>query len=583
MNIVKKLPYSAFGAITYFTRGQIYKISILILLSVGIGLTTIIDRLFQQHIIDILDSTNSTSIGSVASSKLLKWVILYVSFSQLIHVLYHVYSYINNKSIIVIKNLIIDKLYNYVQYHSHRFFEENVTGNISYRITEAARSFEELFIIVSEKITRKTVISLGALTVMYTVNFWCFIVFLVWLCFFCGISLYFAKHVCYYSQQLTQNKAIVVGKIVDAISNINLIRMFVSYKLERKYLRSFIDKTLTTEQHVQIFILKLHCILGISCSIMCGCIMYTLIYLRENNSIGDFVLVLGLSIEVIRELWDVMMEVSYFYQELGNFNQCMSLLQSYIIQDAPNAQMLKVTDGSIVFRNVSFQYKEKDNIFTNQSIIIHGKQKVGLVGFSGSGKTTFISLISRLHDVIEGQIMIDGQDIRDVTQNSLRRNISLISQEPALFHRTIKDNIAYGADECSDEAIIFAAKKANIHDFIMELPEKYNTICGEGGKNLSGGQRQRIAIARAILKNAPILILDEATSALDSVTEKLIQQSLSEIMENKTVLVIAHRLSTILNMDRILVFDKGKIVEDGPHATLIRAGKLYPRLWNSQV
>ncbi|CAN0587187.1 unnamed protein product, partial [Ectocarpus sp. 12 AP-2014] len=242
---------------------------------------------------------------------------------------------------------------------------------------------------------------------------------------------------------------------------------------------------------------------------------------------------------------------------------------------------LIINDPKIEFKNVTFLFKNNDNSFNNQSVIIDACQKVGLVGFSGSGKTTFTCMIARLYEIKSGQILIDGQNIQNVTQESLRQNISIIPQEAILFHRSIKENIRYGKLEASDAEVYQAAKSAHIHEFIMNLPNGYDTICGERGNNFSGGQRQRIVIARAFLKQAPILILDEATSALDSHTEHLIQKSLQKLMLGKTVLVIAHRLSTLLNMDRILVFDKGHVVEDGSHSTLKKEGSLYKLLWNT--
>lgn len=210
-------------------------------------------------------------------------------------------------------------------------------------------------------------------------------------------------------------------------------------------------------------------------------------------------------------------------------------------------------------------------------------QKIGLVGYSGSGKSTFVNLIMRLFDIRKGEILINGQNIQYVTKNSLRQNIAFISQDPILFHRSLMENIRYGNLEANDQEVIKAAKKAHAHQFILGSPEGYNTLVGERGIKLSGGQRQRIAIARAILKNAPILILDEATSNLDSVTEALIQQSLKELMRNKTVIVIAHRLSTLLKLDRILVFEDGKIIEDGTHKDLIKRAGLYATLWDLQI
>lgn len=228
--------------------------------------------------------------------------------------------------------------------------------------------------------------------------------------------------------------------------------------------------------------------------------------------------------------------------------------------------------------------EENTNVFENFNLEIEPKTKVGLVGYSGSGKSTLINLLMRFFDIKEGNgsIEIDGQDIRNVTQESLRQNISYIPQDPILFHRTIAENIKYGKINATDEEMIEASKKACCYDFIMSLEDKFNTLVGERGVKLSGGQRQRIAIARAILKNGQILILDEATSALDSITEKEIQNALTNLMENKTVIAVAHRLSTLNNMDRIIVLDKGKIVEDGTKEQLLHNNGLFKKMWDMQ-
>jgi ATP-binding cassette subfamily B protein len=222
-------------------------------------------------------------------------------------------------------------------------------------------------------------------------------------------------------------------------------------------------------------------------------------------------------------------------------------------------------------------------IFENLSLTLEPKSKVGLVGFSGAGKTTLIKLLMRYYDVDDGSISIDGVNIKDCSQSSLRNNIALIPQDPILFHRSIKDNIKYGSLGATHDKIVKAAKVANCHEFVMDLPQGYDTLVGERGTKLSGGQCQRIGIARAVLKDAPILILDEATSALDSYTEKLIQNSLDEIMKNRTVLAIAHRLSTLQNLDRIVVLEHGKILEDGTHSALLSKGGKYAQLWKMQV
>ncbi len=258
-----------------------------------------------------------------------------------------------------------------------------------------------------------------------------------------------------------------------------------------------------------------------------------------------------------------------------------SIFSILLVQE--KIKKIKVTKGKIQFQKVHFQYENAARLFSDKSVTIQPGQKVGLVGYSGSGKTTFVNLILRLYDIQSGHILIDGQNIATVTQESLRKEIALIPQDPTLFHRSLMENIRYGQPEATDEDVMVAAQKAHAHEFIMNLPDGYHTLVGERGIRLSGGQRQRVAIARAILKNAPILILDEATSALDSITEAQIQESLAILMGGRTTLVIAHRLSTLLNMDRLLIFDQGKVIEDGTHKSLIEKKGLYQSLWKAQV
>jgi ATP-binding cassette subfamily B protein len=250
--------------------------------------------------------------------------------------------------------------------------------------------------------------------------------------------------------------------------------------------------------------------------------------------------------------------------------------------DQPTASELKVATGEIRFENVSFHYGE-NALFSNKYAHIRGGEKVGLVGFTGAGKSTFISLILRFFPLHGGKILIDGQEIAGVTLKSLRRQIALIPQDPVLFHRTIRENISYGKPDATEGEIMAAAGLAHCDEFIQNIPGGYEARVGERGTKLSGGEKQRIAIARAILMDAPILILDEATSSLDSLTEKYIQDSLETLMQNRTTLVIAHRLSTLSRMDRLLVFDRGKIVEEGMHTDLLGKGGLYARMWAMQV
>lgn len=568
----------------FFLKPEKIRLGIFVLLSIIAGIIPSVDSILLQKIIDTIQAFPDHEAGGLLSVVTF-WAIIYAVWWESLNTLWRVYDYVYLKSMPLIKGNIVDEIYNYTQYHQHKFFQENMAGHITNRITEGARSFEMIFSILTEKIIRKLAMITFALITMYFVHYIFAIIFLCWMLVFIGISAFFSGTINKYSTRYARNKSIVAGKIVDSISNISAIRIFTSHKFEREYIHRYIDETAESEKEMQWFMFKLRYFLGVSCTIMIFSIIYYISILRSGLliSIGDCVLIITLCLAVVDDIWDLTQEVGDIFEEIGSFKQSMSLIEPYLMIDNKDAEILKVSKGSIEFKNVTFQYNNNANIFKDKSVFIEGKQKVGLVGFSGSGKTTFVSLITRLYDIENGKILIDDQDIKKVTQDSLRRNISVIPQEPILFHRTVMENILYGKKNATEEEVIAAAKLAHIHDFITSLPEGYNTFCGERGNNLSGGQRQRVVIARAILKNAPILILDEATSALDSNTESLIQESLSYLMKNKTVLVIAHKLSTLLNMDRILVFDKGSIVEDGNHDTLLKNGKLYKKLWASEV
>jgi ATP-binding cassette subfamily B protein len=269
---------------------------------------------------------------------------------------------------------------------------------------------------------------------------------------------------------------------------------------------------------------------------------------------------------------------------IGKCNQCLKKLFTPIeIKNSNQSKSLVVKHGKIIFDKVQFYYKDTEPLFQNKTVIIQPGEKIGLVGYSGSGKTTFINLLLRLYDVISGRILIDGHDVCEITQDSLHSAIGIIPQDPSLFHRSIMENIRYGLLDATDHEVIEAAKYANIDEFIVKLSQGYQTLVGERGIKLSCGQRQRIAIARIILKKPQILILDEATSQLDSITENTITNALNKLMQGKTTLVIAHRLSTLLNMDRIFVFEQGKIVENGKHTDLLEKKGLYKALWDAQI
>lgn len=547
------------------------------------GLYGIINSNLMKIIIDSLESnTDTKNIFSIVL-----WPAIFFIINFEIHNLtWRAIGYINYKIQPVIKNNIIDQAFAYINQHSHQYFQENLAGKISNNIVILAENMTRALHELSSHIIRGIILLLGALISMYFVHPIFCLGLMTWTLIFTIFSYRVSRNIIKLADAYAASESHVAGGLVDSISNMQNIRFFARYAYESSYLSKALLRMKDKFQKKEWFLIKYHLLQGFSQTLMLAFMMYMLIQLRAKGLVttGDFALILGLSIEVGFTLWWVTEQVDYLNDAIGKCNQSIKALFLPIdIQDQPGANTLQVKKGEIVFDKVQFQYKNETPLFQNKSIKITAGSKVGLVGYSGSGKTTFVNLILRLFDVTKGAVLIDGQDVRSVTQDSLHAAIGIIPQDPSLFHRTLMENIRYGRIDASDDEVIEAAKRAHAHKFISKLPQAYDSLVGDRGIKLSGGQRQRIAIARAMLKNAPILILDEATSQLDSLTEKGIQESLWELMQDKTTLVIAHRLSTLLQMDRILVFDNGKIIEDGTHKTLLAKGKFYKALWESQV
>lgn len=478
--------------------------------------------------------------------------------------------------------ILMDKMTN----HSQSLFQDHFAGALGNRVKDVMSSVPDLLKLIIAHPYNQCITLFFAIITVWTINFRFALLLTTWIVLFIIMSYLFSKRARKLSRTAAEIRTQVVGQIVDILSNVVSIHLFSTRAYESKKLRKHLDTYVKTDQKRDWFFLKMNAALGSSFVIYQGLSLFLLIQGSQEGMItpGDFALILTINISIITCLWALSDDITKIADLTGNIEQGIRIAFSpRDIKDMEAAKPLSITQGKIVFDRVKFHYKNTDPLFQEKSVTIPGGQKVGLVGYSGGGKTTFVNLILRLYDVRSGRILIDDQDIRHVTLSSLRTSIGMIPQDPSLFHRSIMDNIRYGHIDATDEQIIEAARQANAHDFITKLPNGYNTLVGERGIKLSGGQRQRIAIARAILKNAPILILDEATSQLDSITESDIQDSLWKCMQGKTTIIIAHRLSTLLHMDRILVFDKGKIIEDGSHRELLALNGLYKTLWDAQV
>lgn len=535
-----------------------------------------------KDMINILSSLESENMSLLTSPA----VLLVLNFIIFDNFTWRSIGYLNYKFRPVIKNQIISETFKFVLGSSHQFFHDNLSGRLSSQITTLADNVERILYPIFANFLRGFSLLMVAFITMYYVNPTFFYVLALWFLAFSSFSVLMSKRLVHLSDTHAGAESVISGQLVDSITNASNVRIFARRLFEVLRLDKYLLVSKETFQTKELFLVMLNCGQGMLIATMLGFMVYFLIHLygRHLVSVGDFALILGLGMELGHIAWWTMTEVDEFNEAVGKCKQSLTnLIVPQEIKDKKDASTLVITKGQITFSDVKFHYKGTEPLFQNKSVNIETGQKVGLVGYSGGGKTTFVNLILRLYDVTEGTILIDGQDIRDVTQDSLRHNIALIPQDPSLFHRSLMDNIRYGKTNTSDADVIEAAKRAHAHEFISTLSQGYNSLVGERGVKLSGGQRQRIAIARAILKNAPILILDEATSQLDSVTESHIQESLWDLMQGKTTIVIAHRLSTLLHMDRILVFDRGKIVEDGTHQELLAKDGLYKTLWDAQI
>ena len=477
-------------------------------------------------------------------------------------------------------------LYRYLQSHSQRYFLGNFAGSLANRIGEVSMGVNHSTWTVMFDFWPVTVTLVVSLVLLAQVHAWLALVLGFWTLGYVAVSYVLARRCREYAKTFAAARSAVTGKIVDAVTNVMSSKLFARMEHERSYLRHYLDQEVNAARRTFWFMERMRWFQFVATlSLQVGMIVYAArLWLEGTISVGSFAMVASLLLMVINDVRNLSRRFLEFFEYLGNITDGVSvIIRPHEVTDAMDARDIAVTAGEIRFENVDFAYPGGVHVFRGLTLTVQPGTRVGLVGFSGSGKSTFVNLILRLYDIQGGRILIDGQDIRQVTQDSLRRAIAMISQEPMLFHRSLLENVRYGRLEATDDEVQDAARSAHAHEFITSLPDAYDALVGERGVRLSGGQRQRIAIARAVLKNAPIFFMDEATSSLDSVTERQIQDAIEALMRGRTAIVIAHRLSTIAHLDRIVVFHDGVVVEDGTHEELLALRGHYARLWSMQA
>jgi len=530
----------------------------------------------------IIDAANSTAADG---GHILFWVSMFPVLMFVMFAFFRLSGFIGMQWLTRTETFSYKILFEHLSLHSHTYFSNRFAGSVGNKLAHAAEGTFRLLdgTLWGHYGAALSLIASGVL--LFLTSFYVGVVYVLLIVVLIPMNYFLARHRRKYVVEYAAQKTALRGRAVDIITNIGAMRQFSRRSHESGTIGESIERLRLADIRqwkLSEWGLTFNNVVIVGSITVIIFIMYRL-WNGGDVSTGDFVLVLSLLTSLSGTLVHIGNSMNQFIRVYGELEEGLDeILMSHEITDKENASALVTQGGEIEWRDVSFEYGE-NKVFDEFDLTIAHGERVGLVGPSGAGKTTFVSLLLRQHELGQGAIYIDGQNISEVTQDSLRESIAVVPQEPMLFHRSIRENIAYGKPEATDEEIVSVAKKAQAHDFISALQDSYATPVGERGVKLSGGQKQRVAIARAMLKNAPILVLDEATSALDSESEVAIQKALHELMEGKTVVAIAHRLSTLREMDRILVLENGRIVEDGTHTELVKNAGTYARLWAHQA
>jgi ATP-binding cassette subfamily B multidrug efflux pump len=581
-------PYGLYEFCRFYTRGMEFRVLVVMLLASAIAALEMLLYGFLGQLVDWLGTKNPNTFLWEERWTLIGLGLLVLVVKPILGGLQGlaIYQTLLGNYPMRIRHL----AHGYLLEQSWSFYQGEFSGRLATKVMQTALSVRETVLKLADVFVYVTVQFFSMIILVASCDLRLVIPMVVWLVCYVGVLFYYVPKLGRASELQADARAEMTGRMVDSYTNISTVKLFAHTGSEATYARESMRDFLATVYPQMRLVTKLQvsiCLLNAGLIFSVGCLSI-LLWQSQFISPGAMAISLALALRFDGVSQWIMWEVSALFENIGSVRDGMDTLsQPRKVCDLNSASELQVTKGRIVFDRVHFGYGEHDAVFKGISLTIEPGERVGIVGRSGAGKSTLVSLLLRLYDIDDGSITIDGQSVREVTQDSVRAAIGVVTQDTALLHRSVLENIRYGRPESTESEVMQAAMRAEAHDFILRLRDRggrlgYAATVGERGAKLSGGQRQRIAIARVLLKNAPVLVLDEATSALDSEAELAIKDCLDELMKGKTVIAIAHRLSTIASLDRLVVLDEGRILEQGTHNELLKSGGLYSQLWAHQ-